>query len=56
MGWADAVTHWTETFASKVELAKLTGVAFNGMASQADEEMAEKIVVVQRCREEELHH
>ena len=45
MGWADAVTHWTAAFASKVELAKLTGAAFNGMANQAEEEMADKMVV-----------
>ena len=45
MGWANAVTHWTEAFASKVELAKITGVAFSGMANQAEEEMADKMVV-----------
>ena len=45
MGWADAVTHWTAAFASKVELTKLTGAAFNGMANQAEEEMADKMVV-----------
>ena len=44
MGWAAAVTHWTEAFASKVELAKITGVAFNGMANQAEEVMADKMV------------
>ena len=44
MGWAAAVTHWTEAFASKVELTKITGVAFNGMANQAEEVMADKMV------------
>ena len=45
MGWADAVTHWAAAFASKAELAKLTGAAFNGMANQAEKEMADKMVV-----------
>ena len=45
MGWADAVTHCTVAFASKVELTKSTGVAFNGMANQAKEEMDNNMVV-----------
>ena len=45
MGWANTVTHWMTAFTSKVELAKLTGATFNEMTNQAEEEMADKIVV-----------
>ena len=45
MRWADAVTHRTAAFTNNVELANLTGAAFNGMANQAEEEMTDKMVV-----------
>ena len=45
MGWGNAVTHPPAVFASKVELAKITGVVSNRMNNQDEEEMVHKLVV-----------
>jgi hypothetical protein len=43
--WPNWKTHWTGAFQEKRELVKLTGVAFNGMANNAQEiEMGDKMV------------
>ena len=43
--WPNWKTHWSAAFQDKRELVKLTGIAFNGMANNAQEiEMGDKMV------------